>query len=352
MNHLTALFFEKFTGYFSEKAAKKRIALLFTGMLLVSSTTGCQLANTDMGSANDTLIGIYVSKEFIDPVIKSEQYYTSSFGSLTGKATEGNKIYGNLDKENETISFPGIDGYALLSIQQEEDGNTYFKTVNEFFSDTNTSIIDNGYEVSGTLYYDSNKIADHYDADSKEELLKELEEVEDFDASRITAEEYEDGTSLYEYATEGEDLSLYIHPIYETAGGEVYLVAQLGGTYLSPGTISTSFSSSESSTSGGSTTESNYRKFTVSVKEACPIKEIIFTQFDSKGNVLQKDTYTSATTPETYTRKKDSAYILVTSTDLTGNITYNTINQEDETFSLYLPTDGIFCQDASIDIEN
>lgn len=349
MNHLTALFFEKFTGYFSTKTAKSHIALLFTGMLLVSSTTGCQLANTDMGSSNDTLIGIYVSKDFIDPAIGKEHYYTSSFDSLTGKATDSNKVYGNLDKENETISFPGIDGFALLCIQQEEDGNTYFKTINEFFSDTNTSIIDDGCEVSGTLYYDSNKIANHYYAESTEELL---EEVEDFDASQVTTEEQEDGTILYDYATEGEDLTLYIHPVYETANGEVYLVAQLGGTFLSQGTISTSFSSSESSTAGDSTTESSYRKFTVSVKEACPVEKIIFTQFDSEGNVVQKDTYTSANMPESYSRKKGSAYILVTSTDLDGNITYSTINQEDETFSLYLPADDIFCEDASIYIED
>lgn len=349
MNSLTALFFKKFTGCFGTKAAKRRTALLFAGILLVSSTTGCQLADTDMRSSNDTLIGIYVTKEFIDPAIGEDDYYTSSFGSVTKKEADGDRVYGNLDKENETISFPDINGFALLCFQQEENGNTYFRTINESFSDTDISIINESREISGTLYYDSSKIANHYYAESTEELL---EEFEDFDASRVTTEEQEDGTILYDYATEGEDLTLYIHPIYETANGEVYLIAQLGSTFLSQGDISTSFSSSESSTLNGKTSESSYTKFTVSVKAANPVEKIIFTQFDSKGNVLQEDTYTSANMPETYTRKRDSAYILVTSTDLTGNITYSTINQEDETFSLYLPTDNIFCQDASIDIKD
>lgn len=293
---------------------KKRIALLFTGMLLVLSTAGCQLADADMRSANDTLIGIYVSKEYIDAF----SYYISSSGSLNAKMVDDGRVYGTLDKENETISFPDINGFALLCFQQEENGNTYFSTINEHFSDTSTSIIGESREVSGTLYYDSSKVANHY----------------------------------FEESTEGEDLTLYIHPIYETANGEVYLTAEPGGTFFSQGDISTSFSSSESSTLGGSTTESSYTKFTVSVKAASPVEKIIFTQFDSKGNVLQEDTYTSANMPETYTRKRDSAYILVSSTDFAGNITYSTINQEDETFSLYLPTDDIFCEDASINIED
>ena len=260
-----------------------------------------------MRSSNDTLIGVYVTREFIDPAVGEEHYYTSSFESVIEKGTDGNRVYGNLDKENETISFPGINGFALLCIQQEEDGNTYMKTINEFFSDTNTSIINDSYEVSGTLYY----------------------------------------------SDEGEDLILYMHPIYETANGEFYLISQLGGTLLSQGgDISTSFSSSESSTADGSTTESSYREFTVSVKEATPVEKIIFTQFDSKGNVLQEDTYTSANMPESYSRKKGSAYILVTSTDLDGTITYDIINQEDGAFPLYLPTDDILCQEVSIDIED
>lgn len=307
MKHSIALFFKKFNGYFGTSKAKKQIALLFTGILLVSSTTGCQLADADMRSSNDTLIGVYVTREFIDPAVGEEHYYTSSFESVIEKGTDGNRVYGNLDKENETISFPGINGFALLCIQQEEDGNTYMKTINEFFSDTNTSIINDSYEVSGTLYY----------------------------------------------SYEGEDLTLYMHPIYETANGEVYLISQLGGTLLSQGgDISTSFSSSESSTADGSTTESSYREFTVSVKEATPVEKIIFTQFDSKGNVLQEDTYTSANMPESYSRKKDSAYILVTSTDLDGTITYDIINQEDGAFPLFLPTDDILCQEVSIDIED
>lgn len=350
MKHLIALFFKKFTGCFGTKAAKRRTALLFAGILLVSSTTGCQLADADMRSSNDTLIGVYVTREFIDPAVGEDDYYTSSFGSVTEKGTDANRVYGNLDKENDTISFPGINGFALLCVQQEEEGNAYFKTINECFSDTSTSIINDSCEVSGTLYYDSSKVANHYYAESTEELL---EEFEDFDASRVTTEEQEDGTILYDYATEGEDLTLYMHPIYETANGEVYLISQPGGTLLSQGgDISTSFSSSESSTADGSTTESSYRKFTVSVKEATPVEKIIFTQFDSKGNVLQEDTYTSANMPESYSRKKGSAYILVTSTDLDGTITYDIINQEDGAFPLCLPTDNIFCEDASIDIKD
>lgn len=350
MNLLTALFFKNFTGYFGSRAAKKYTALLFMGILLVLSTTGCQLANDTMSSANDTLIGLYVTRDAIDPVIGENNYYLSPSGSLSEKNTDGSRVYGNLDKENETISFPDINGFALLCVQKEENGNTYFQTIiNEIFSDTDTSIINDGCEIDSTLYYDSSKVTNHHFADSTETYL---EDFEDFDASRITTEKQEDGTILYDYATDGEELTLYVHPIYETADGEVYLIAEPGDTFLSQGDISTSFSSSESSTAGSSTTESNYRKFTVSVKAASPVEKVIFTQFDSKGNVLQEDTYTSANMPETYTRKRDSAYILVSSTDLAGNITYSTINREDEIFSLYLPTDDIFCEDASINIED
>jgi len=346
MKKILTGFYEKFTGYFYAKTTKNHIALLFIGMLLVSSTTGCQLADADMGCANDTLIGLYVTKEFIDPV---DSFYLSSSGSLSEKQMGGNRVYGTLDKEKETISFPGIEGFALLCISQEENGNAYFKTMNENFSDINTSVINDGYEVSGTLYYDSSMVANHFIAQSTEESSDEFEE---FDASRITTEKQEDGTIHYDYATKGEDLTLYIHPIYETANGKVYLSAQPDETLLSQGEISTSFSSSESSTANGNTTESCYRKFTVSVEAANPVDKLIFTQFDSKGNVLQEDAFTSADIPEVYARKKDCAYILVASTDLTGTITHDTINQADETFSLFLPTDDIFCKEVLIDIEN
>lgn len=348
MNNLTSMLFYKISFlHFYTRGIKKLSILLSSAILFTLLTTGCRLANPDMGSANDTLIGVYVTTEYID-TLDWDNISINSSGSVDVKSKNDGRIYGTLNTEEETVSFPDIEGSALLSLSVEENDENYHNTtITGHFSDTHTSITDIGCEISGTLYYDISKVSTHHLTASPEDA----EDYENTNTMHMSTETQEDGTILYDHYTEGEALIMYVYPIFKTAGGEIYLIAQPGISSYSGGEISTSFSSSESTTANGKTS-SYTTKFTVTLKAEAPSDTITFTQIGKNRNTLQEDTYSAEKIPETYIRNKESSYILVTSLDSDGNTTYDTINTEDEFFSLYLPTKSIFCDKVLIEVKD
>jgi hypothetical protein len=311
MKNLRNIFYEKIMNSFNTIFGKKKLAFVLAGLLCLSSTTGCQLAKESMSSSEDTLIGVYVTTDYID-TYDWDNFSISSSGSVSVKQRDDGKVYGTLDSENDTISFPNIDGFAFLNLSKVKDGETYQASIaTEHFCETYSDISDNGNEISTSLYYDSNKAA----------LQDETES------------------------------SFYLHPIYQTAGGDVYFIAGKGGFLITNGEMSTTFSNSKSAVSNGKT-DTSLTEFTINVKSATPAETVVFTQVAENGTTLQEDTYTAEQFPETYTRKNGCAYILVAITDSDGNTRYETINAEDETFSLFLPTDDIFCDEVMIEVEN
>ena len=313
MNHKMNIPFYKQHNRKTAFRNKRILLIICISLFFTTACTGCQLVKKDanstnntlqlakenMASSNDKLIGIYVTTEYID--------------------NSDNKIYGTLDNENQTISFPDIEGYALLYPSFEKDGETYNYCVNKAFSNINILLTDEGLEVSGTLYYDTSKIA----------LLQPCDSPE-------------------------EELSFFVHPVYEATDGKVYLILSTdSGIFVSDenGKTSHTISGTRTRTIDGQS-DNIQTKFTTSYEATVPVITIVFTQMDQTGNILQSDTYSTADIPESYKRNPDSAYILVTSTDQNGTVTYDVINNEEEGYSFYIPTSSLICEEAYIEIEN
>lgn len=283
----------------------KRLLSIFILFIFIGTTcTGCQLAKSDYSSVGDTLIGAYVTTEYID-TYDWDNLSMSASGSMSVNQKDQGRIYGTLDKENETVTFPGIEGFALIQLKEEKDGQTYNKLLSDGFSDTCTNIMDNSEEITGTIYYDN--------------------------------------------ATTGEDYSVYVNPIYQCSNGDIYLMSSTGMMLSDDGDYSESISSQKTATTNTSDA-SSLSKVTVYFKSSLPAKQVAFTQVDKNGNVLLEDAYTTKDFPETYSRKPDCDYILVAKMDCNGDTIYDVINKDEDSYTLYLQSDSFFCNGVTVEI--
>ena len=321
----------------------KRLLSIFSIFILIGTTcTGCQLAKPDYSSVSDTLIGAYVTTEYVDTYDLDHNSLSTS-GSVSVNQKDLGRIYGTLDKENETITFPGIEGYSLINLKEEENGQIYNNTICDGFSDTCTSTTDNSVEISGTIYYDKSKLSMHYIC------LHPDDDYENREDLTLTTEEYEDGSILYDYATTGEDYSVYVNPIYQCSNGDIYLMPSTGMMLSDDGDYSDSISCQKTATTNTSDV-STLSKVTVYFKSSQPAEQVTFTQIDKKGNVLQEDSYSSKDFPEIYSRKPDCDYILVTKTDCNDATSYDVINKDEDSYTLYMQSDSFFCEGVSVEI--
>lgn len=265
-----------------------------------TTCTGCQLAKPDYSSVGDTLIGAYVTTEYVDTYDLDHNSLSTSDSVSVDKKDLG-RIYGTLDKENETITFPGIEGYSLINLKEEKDGQTYNKLISDGFSDTCTNIMDNSEEITGTIYYDASKLSLHYYCETPDEDYENREGI------TCTTEEEEDG----DYS---ESISCQ-----KTATTNTNDVSSLS-------------------------------KITVCFKSSLPAEKVTFTQIDKKGTVLQKDSYSAKELPEIYSRKPDCDCILVTKTDCNDDTCYDVIHKDVDSYTLYLQSDSFFCEGLSVEI--
>ena len=321
----------------------KRLLSIFSIFILIGITcTGCQLAKPDYSSVGDTLIGAYVTTEYVDTYDLGHNSLSTSDSVSVDKKDLG-RIYGTLDKENETVTFPGIEGYSLINLKEEKDGQTYIKLISDGFSDTCTNIMDNSEEITGTIYYDASKLSLHYYCETPDEDYENREGI------TCTTEELEDGSILYDYATTGDDYSVYVNPIYQCSNGDIYLMSSTGMMLSDDGDYSESISSQKTATTNTSDA-SSLSKVTICFKSNLPAEQVTLTQMDKNGNVLQKDSYSAKEFPESYSRKPDCDCILVTKTDCNDDTSYDVIHKDEDSYTLYLQSDSFFCEGVSVEI--
>lgn len=322
---------------------KRLFTILSICILLTTTCTGCQLALPEQSVAGDELIGVYVTTEDIQGEGNIDIDF---FGNVSIEQPNQGKIYGTFDEATDALTFPGITGHPLfLATEKGEDGELYKRIVtdasepNTHFtaSDTDPDLT----EISGTFYYDANKIASQFYCDEPEEEYEEMEGV------IRTTEEYEDGTIEYVYSTPGEHVTLYCNTLYKTPAGEFYIIPEMG-MHLQ-GDCSQSHSS-EAKTTNGKKTNGESFKVTARFKEMISTDTVTFTQMDENGQAIQEDSYRADTIPESYAFSPECEYIFVTNTDSKGNTRYDIINKDEEGYSVYFSTNHIFCQEVGIEI--
>lgn len=322
---------------------KKLFTILSICVLFITTCTGCQLALPEEATAGDELIGVYVTTENLQ---KTENIDIDIFGNISMEQSNQGKIYGTFDEESETLTFPDISGHPLFLITEyDEDGAAYHRIVTDA-SERNTSVnaSDTGTvstEISGTFYYDANKVAAQFYCDEPEEEYEEMEGVV------RTTEEYEDGTIEYVYSTPGEHVTLYCNSLYKTPAGEFYIIPETGVHLQGNCGIS---QSSDAKTTNGKQTNVESFKVTARFEEMISTDTATFTQIDENGQTIQEDSFRINTIPESYAFSPKCEYIFVTNTDMKGNTRYDIINKDEETYSVYFSTDHIFCQEVGIEI--
>ncbi len=321
---------------------REKFALIFIIIFLFISCTGCQLAQPEKGIAGDKLVGAYITTEAV--TVYEDSYLSLNpmwFGSP--EPENDGKIYGTFDEENNTLTFPNITGYPLFQLTVEMDGVPSHSIISDASdlhqlisrSDTEADKI----EISGTFYYDTNKVATHFYCDEPDEEYEQMEDI------IVTTEEYGDGEMEYHYQTPGQDINFYVNSLYQTPSGEYYIIADTG-TFCCGGDSSQTLSSEATVDSK----ELSSFQVTANFKEMVSTDTVTFTQIDKNGKALKEDTYTADNFPETYTYPDNADYILITRTDMNGIVRYETINRDDDFYSCFFSTDTVFCEELQLEV--
>ncbi len=307
---------------------KKSIFTLSLILLLIA-LNGCQLASEANTSTSHQLIGVFARINDInahDPETEEPIDILSENGQA--------QIYGTINQEDGTVTFPGLKGYALIYYNHEEDGINVWDSPGNGFSNIHTNISDSDITREGTLYYDRNFFS------------KEDSDYED-----------EDTTDPSEENDTNNESEMYVSfcNIYQTDSGEIYIdCSEWSMNYGLPGIISTTFSNQQTETFqlfGKSKSNTEKITYTVHIDECDPADAITFTQIDRNGTTIHADSYHAGSSlPETYTWLPDTEYILVTIQSKEGAITYDIINKDDEFYSVFLPIDSIICEETRLEI--
>lgn len=321
---------------------RRKFAFIFIMIFLFAFCTGCQLAQPEKGVAGDKLVGAYITTEAVTIYEDADPALNPMWFGSPEPESDG-KIYGTFDEETNTLTFPNITGYPLFQLTEEIDGVPSHRLISDasdnhtFLSQSDTAA--DKTEISGTFYYDTNKVVTHFYCDEPDEEYEQMENI------IVTTEEYEDGEVVYHYQTPGEEVYFYVNSLYQTPTGEYYMIANMG-TFCSGGDSSQTLSSEATIDSK----EVSSFKVTVNFKEMISTDTVTFTQMDKNKKALKEDTYTADTFPETYTYPANADYILITKTDMNGNVRYETINRDDDFYSCFFGTDTIFCEERQLEV--
>lgn len=304
---------------------KRILLLLCINILIAVICKDCQLANPNFSGAGDQLVGAYVTTQAID----NFDFKISAFGNVSLEPKQSNKIFGTFHPDTNTLTFPELSGYTLLSITEEENGEKYYSYHSDI-AEMSYHLGDTT-EMVGTIYYNT--------------ALIPLEEEERDGEIEVIDKEIAEGI-FATYSVEDETL-LYIdanaYPVYLTPSGEYYLKANDARIHLDGnGSIGLSYSVTETY-NNKPLAESALSKVTVTFEAIMPSTEFVFSHIDQKGNTTKEEHFTGENIPEQYSFPTDCDYILVTKTNSDGTVTHDIIDKETDYYNFYIKENELFC---------
>ncbi|MCI8710532.1 MAG: hypothetical protein HFG98_13635 [Dorea sp.] len=246
-------------------------AVLISAIILPLS--GCTLAKKDAGEdAKDTLIGVFVTEEYLD-LFGTDAYL---YGQYANPLYATVNRHGSDELSDWEVSFQNIRGLNFLApIRTNKDGESYRAT-----------------QKSDGICHAHTDISS---SDDKEEL-------------RLSATVY----SIPKAS--GEDLTYFANPVYQTADGKIYTVPANGISISSTDSegacMSTSISDqTETKDKWSVKTESTTVDMQFSVMYE-PVRITLF-QMGADNRILKQESHLPGKLPETLHAEKDAAYILV-----------------------------------------
>lgn len=289
--------------------------IFIAGLAVVLS--GCQLAKQELGEeadvSGDRLIGMYITQEYLD-LFDFEKYFNDHMGQLmSGKETVveeaarreyGERIYAVYQETKEGAGdyiFEGMDGVSFFyaKMPHPQDAGLVLQAGPEV-TDIKISESDTGQEIEGTIY-----------------------------------------------CTTGGKNGFYFNPVYQTAKGEVYLLAGTGisGNLTDGAAFSQRMDEKRTTDKNGEESSENYAvSITICGRDACD--RYVIAQMDEQDQKLQETVYLAKELPDCVEVLADAAYLLCTScrteSDGTEKLSRQVVelSWEENDFSLFVPKES------------
>lgn len=269
---------------------KRYISLLAILTAIAALLCGCSLARSDMdasAASRDRLIGVYVTTEYVD-LFDIEGYIgaNASDGSISeaDAAQYNGRLYAEL--VDERYVFPGVDGFAFfMATTEHEYGTSYSNYTDEGVCGGKIAVNTNDNE------------------DSSEEAL-ELE------------------CTIYGLTGRNDRHVIYTNPVYQTAGGEVYLTSGHG---ISTSGVGAGALVSQKLTDSTTVTDSEGNAVTssASVNVHYVVAELplgyTLIEMDADSREISRREYAPGELPPEYAANDSTAYIIVESRTASGS---------------------------------
>lgn len=309
----------------------RKILAIFLAVLILFTTSGCQLAIEDKGeqTGQDRLIGVLITDKYLD-LFDMEGYLKDNFN----KYSSGGII--NIDSADS--KYQGRL-YATLTTRtlRDDTGKTF---------ETREFVFDN---IEGIPYFSARVPATYEDAGFATSVSDEA--ISDGHIS-IHHGDDEEKTSLEGtiYVSMGQAAkSRYINPVYQSADGSVYAISgsgiMLAGEQGEGSTYTQTLDETTTVRENGKSKTVSFN-IKISLSIMIPPEKIVIMQMDKDSNIISKTEYFPGKLPETLTPEAGADYIIVESYKrdsennlITSRSIYDRKNQNLETF--YCRDDGI-----------
>ena len=270
----------------------KRLLTVVLALVMVI-LCGCQLAvpEAEEAAQPDRLVGIYVTRDYLD-LFDMEAYLNDNLSTMLdgGTLTEADtgdysqRIYAeivertfvdSMGEEHITYSyeFPELGGMLMASYEMKEEYQEYWR------SDVETGLCDANFRI-------------------------------DIRDDGVTLEQ-----SATIYVPEGSgDTEFYFNPVYQTADGQLYLIAGSGVSMSGTmgGAMTSKLNEETTYTVDGETT-TFCADLAVTVDTIAIPDRIVVIQMDENHQELCREEYIPGQMPESLTPMDATAYILVES---------------------------------------
>lgn len=274
---------------------KRMIAILLAVCLL----SGCQLARLERNGNQDRdkLVGIFVTGEYLDLGFDMEGYIEDHGvpkGEIDPAGYEG-RLYAEVGEAG--WSFPGYDG--IIMGRMWKDGHWV------------------GFSTDGIC-----ELSSH---------VTDTPELQAFE---------EKGTV---YVPAGTDAMIYPNPVYMTADGRYYTVAEMGDFAGFPegGSMSQSIKEETTRTEDGDEI-TDRTEYTLEIRGVKPAERVVLIHMDTDHRELKREEYNPAALPETVDPADGATYIIVE--EYSGDTVTRTLSQPGEdTICVYFAAEYTWC---------
>lgn len=296
---------------------KKRWSTWILMAGLVMSLSGCQLARQDLGTqagaSGDRLIGMFITREYLD-LFDFEEYFNDHKGQMMSQKetvigeTESRayekRIYAVYQSTDETFgnyAFEGLEGICFFNVQVPYmEDSTFVLQADPEVTDIRMNESDAGTEIEGTIYCET-----------------------------------------------GKNIRFYCNPVYQTPKGEVYLLAGTGisGELTDGASFSQRMDENRTTNKNGEASSESYAvSITICGRDAYDRHAIV--QMNEQDQKLGETVYSAEDVPDSITVLDDAAYLLCTSYQTGGDGTEKVSRQvvelsgQENDFSLFVPGEG------------